>query len=123
MNAAIAIALALALLQLLAQVLRSLLVASDALRASQLLGPMVLVVFKLLFIEHIRPETARTLPARVSLKVLRMKPLCTAVFAYQLCVLRTRMMVTLRFRPVLQLIRRFTFAASQLRLALSAHQA
>ena len=72
MNAAIAIALALALLQLLAQVLRSLLVASDALRASQLLAPMVLVVFKLLIFEHICSETARTLLARVSLKVFWM---------------------------------------------------
>ena len=44
MNAAIAIAFALALLQLLAQLLRPLVIVSHALLASQLLLSMVLVV-------------------------------------------------------------------------------
>ena len=45
MDAAIAIAFALALLQLLAQLLRPLVIVSHALLASQLLPSMVLVVF------------------------------------------------------------------------------
>ena len=87
MNAAMAIAFALALLQLLAQLPRSLLFASDALLASQLLAPIVLVVSELLFIEHVCSEAACTLPARTNFKVIRMKPLCTAGLAYRLCLM------------------------------------
>ena len=122
MNAAMAIAFPLALLQLFAQLVRSLLFASDALLASELLFSMVLVVVKLVLIEHICTEAACTLPARVILKVIWTKSLRTTVLAYQLCSLRAEMMVAFSFRPVLRLICRFAFAASKLRLTLSAYQ-
>ena len=123
MDAAIAIAFALALLQLLAQLLRPLVIVSHALLASQLLPFVVLVVLQQLFWELVGTEAALTLPARVSLKVFWMKPLCTAVFAYQLALFRTRMVFTFKFRPVLGLKCGLAFAASKLRLTVSAYQA
>ena len=101
MDGAIAIAFALAALQLLAQLLRPLVIVSHAFLASQLVPSVVLVVLQLLFLEHVGTETARTLLARVSLKVFWLKSLCTAVFAYQLAFLRTQMIVTFFFGPVL----------------------
>ena len=89
MDAAIAIAFALALLQLLAQLLYLLVIVSHALFASQLLLSAELAVPQLFIMELVGSETARTLLTCVSLKVFWMKPLCTAIFAYPLAFSRT----------------------------------
>eukprot|EP00959_Pyramimonas_sp_CCMP1952_P297507 6224045-Pyramimonas_sp.AAC.1 len=59
-NAAMALALALALLQRFEQVANSFVDISDALLALQLLTPLMLVVVHLLWVEFTSPETAGT---------------------------------------------------------------
>ena len=84
---------------------------------------MIFVVYQKVLVEFLCSEFGIARLACVCLKVVRMKPLCTAGLANQFRPLRRGVIIAFRLRPVLHLIRRFTLGAPQLRLTIDAHQA